>query len=884
MIVQFSIRYLTLACLTFSVLSVASISSIAQISGLITDNKSGKPLGGVEVFVNKTILHTQSDELGQFRLEEVPTGFHEIVLYRNGYALYRSSMKVQPDRAYNLKLALVASKKKKGTRLTEEEKVMLKGKFSPASNASLLATLNTNDFEATEEDGKRILTAKAPLIIENEITGYRIFFYMMGLPLPDLSLAPVKYELLPSAGIQQNIDWEKNRKKYFLGSPRHWLMAMSADKLVEEGYSIQDEKRNNIEAKSLISVSSLAGYSTLTIAQPLTVIYKNDGTMETSKVMADIPVDVNRAGLLINSKALVVTGDMAKKLGDELPFDFQPIAGDVEIVYSQTIEQFYEKVYVHTDKPYYYPGEPIWFKGYINYKEPAWRDSLSKVMYVELINPDKKITLTKILKIDSGFFSNDFILSDSLKAGNYYLRAYTNLNRNFGDSALFLKQIPILSITDKVDREQENMAESVSSFLTISQNKEKYNTREKITLTIQVKDKQGKPLASNLSMTITDVVQVVPITEQETILNGFPFEKNNTSKVIDLKYPVEYGVGFTGRFKNDNNRPEKATLTILQMKPRDVMMATADEQGVFSLTGLNFYDTVTYSFKADKAKNYPYGKVEILPRDMPAPKFDSKFTLRVQSAQSIQRIISEYEVPRDVRLLKGVVVKASRLPDEQEKNYRVKRPYGNPDYVLTPKDINTAYPNLLYSLVGKVPGMEVKPEVNSIVFTRAKFNSINFSGSPLVTLNDVPLGGNAGDILAMINPSSIESIGFTKRINVMYGSQGASGVISIYTKTGFLGEDLKVTPNFQTLKIQGYSRSREFRFPDYDDKATDLKMADYRSTIYWNPDVRTDGKTGTTSISFFAADLQGKYRIVAEGITQNGEPIRGVYFLEVDNN
>ena len=146
-------------------------------------------------------------------------------------------------------------------------------------------------------------------------------------------------------------------------------MAMSADKLVEEGYSIQDEKRNNIEAKSLISVSSLAGYSTLTIAQPLTVIYKNDGIMETSKVIADIPVDVNREGLLINSKALVVTGDMAKKLGDELPFDFQPIAGDVEIVYSQTIEQFYEKVYVHTDKPYYYPGEPIWFKGYINYKE-----------------------------------------------------------------------------------------------------------------------------------------------------------------------------------------------------------------------------------------------------------------------------------------------------------------------------------------------------------------------------------------------------------------------------------------------------------------------------------------------------------------------------------
>lgn len=887
MIVQFSIRYLTLACLTFSVLSVSSISSIAQISGLITDNKSGKPLGGVEVFVNKTILHTQSDELGQFRLEEVPTGFHEIVLYRKGYALYQSSMKVQPDRAYNLNLSLIASKKKKGTRLTEEEKVMLKDKFSPASNASLLATLNTNDFEATEEDGKRILTAKAPLIIENEITGYRIFFYMMGLPLPDLSLAPVKYELLPSAGIQQNIDWEKNRKKYFLGSPRHWLMAMSADKLVEEGYSIQDEKRNNIEAKSLISVSSLAGYSTLTIAQPLTVIYKNDGTMETSKVIADIPVDVNREGLLINSKALVVTGDMAKKLGDELPFDFQPIAGDVEIVYSQTIEQFYEKVYVHTDKPYYYPGEPIWFKGYINYKEPAWRDSLSKVMYVELINPDKKITLTKILKIDSGFFSNDFILSDSLKAGNYYLRAYTNLNRNFGDSALFLKQIPILSITDKVDREQENMAESVSSFLTISHNKEKYNTREKITLTIQVKDKQGKPLASNLSMTITDVVQVVPITEQETILNGFPFEKNNTSKVIDLKYPVEYGVGFTGRFKNDNDKPEKATLTILQMKPRTMMMATTDEKGIFSLTGLDFYDTATFSFKADKARDNPYGKVELMPREVPPMDFEeSKHSISVQNTQSQQRIISEYEVPKGVRLLEGVEVKARRIEEQYEKDYRVKRPYGKPDYVLKEKDINTGYGNLLFSIQGKFPGLIVREtEIGWVVYTqRGAGSSYANKKEVTVMINDVPVGGSPAQIISSINPQTVEAIEFTNRINVLYGSSSGFGVLSIYTKQGATEEDIRVAPNFQTINTQGYFSARNYKFPDYESKETDVTKADYRSTIYWNPEVVTDAKTGTASISFFASDLQGKYRIVAEGITQHGEPIRGVYFLEVDNN
>lgn len=885
---QISNKRVTLASLVLSVLSFVSTYSIAQINGLITDSKTGKPLIGVEVFLNKTTLYTQSDESGQFRLDKVPTGFYEMILYKNGYILYRSSMKVQPDRAYNLKLALVASKAKKGNKLTEEEKEILKDKFSPATNADLVAALNTNDIRANETDGKRILTAEAPLIIENQITGYRISFYVMGLPLHDFALAPVKYELLPAADIQQNIDWEQNRKKYFLGSTRHWLMAVYADKLAEEGYSVQDEKGNNIAAKSLISASSLTGYATLTITHLLTVNYKNAGTIETSQVITDIPVDVNKDGLMINSKALTTTGAMVKKAGDQLPVDFQPIAGDVEAVYSETIERFYEKVYVRTDKPYYYPGEPIWFKGYINYKEPAWRDSLSEVMYVELINPDKEIILIKTMKIDSGFFNNDFILLDSLKAGNYYLRAYTNLNRNFGDSALFVRQIPVLNITDKVDREQEDMAETVSSTLTISADKKTYHTRERIILTLQAKDQEGKPLASNLSVSVTDVAQVVPITEPETILNGFLFEKNNKHKAIDLTYPVEYGVSLTGRFKNDNGKPEKATLTVLQMKPRTMMMATANEQGIFSLTGLNFYDTATYSFKADKAKNYPYGKVELLPRDVPALKFkESMFTLRVQNAQSIQRIISEYEVPKDVRMLEAVEVRASRIDEEYQKDYRIKRPYGKPDYILKEKDINKGYGNLLYSLQGRFPGLIIGQPTNgswTIYTRRGLSSSINNIHEVTVMLDNVPMGGSPGDAISSINPETVESIEFTNKINVLYGSSSAFGVISIYTKTGPSGEDLKVTPNFQTVKIIGYSRSREFRFPDYDDKDTDLKMADYRSTIYWNPEVVTDVKTGTASVSFFASDLQGKYRIVAEGVTQNGEPIRSVYFLDVDNN
>ena len=318
-----------------------------------------------------------------------------------------------------------------------------------------------------------------------------------------------------------------------------------------------------------------------------------------------------------------------------------------------------------------------------------------------------------------------------------------------------------------------------------------------------------------------------------------------------------------------------------------MMMATTDEKGIFSLTGLDFYDTATFSFKADKARDNPYGKVELMPREVPPMDFEeSKHSISVQNTQSQQRIISEYEVPKGVRLLEGVEVKARRIEEQYEKDYRVKRPYGKPDYVLKEKDINTGYGNLLFSIQGKFPGLIVREtEIGWVVYTqRGAGSSYANKKEVTVMINDVPVGGSPAQIISSINPQTVEAIEFTNRINVLYGSSSGFGVLSIYTKQGATEEDIRVAPNFQTINTQGYFSARNYKFPDYESKETDVTKADYRSTIYWNPEVVTDAKTGTASISFFASDLQGKYRIVAEGITQHGEPIRGVYFLEVDNN
>ncbi len=261
----------------------------------------------------------------------------------------------------------------------------------------------------------------------------------------------------------------------------------------------------------------------------------------------------------------------------------------------------------------------------------------------------------------------------------------------------------------------------------------------------------------------------------------------------------------------------------------------------------------------------------------------TQYNIPVLNAGSVQRLVSDYEVPKGDKLLKEVQVKGKRIIKPQTVDRR-QRSYGIADAIIWSDQFNLGYPNLLYSIRGKVPGLVVNIGnigEQSVYFSRAMGLSISNQGGPLVTVDDVPLSGNAGDILASINPNTVESVEFTKRLNVLYGSQGANGVISVYTKKG--ASVFSTPPNFQKIKVTGYSRSRPFRFPNYDDPETDKSQGDYRSTIYWNPEVKTDAKSGLAKVSFFSADLPGLYHVIAEGVTQNGEPIRCTYYFEVES-
>jgi hypothetical protein len=120
------------------------------------------------------------------------------------------------------------------------------------------------------------------------------------------------------------------------------------------------------------------------------------------------------------------------------------------IIYSQELIEnvsltIVEKVYLHTDRDAYYPGDDIWFSAYLIDGNYGNLTPNSTNLHVELISPSGKIILSRIVRLNSGLGSGDFHLADTIKSGGYFLRAYTNYMRNSGEETFFTRRITLLN-------------------------------------------------------------------------------------------------------------------------------------------------------------------------------------------------------------------------------------------------------------------------------------------------------------------------------------------------------------------------------------------------------------------------------------------------------
>ena len=103
-----------------------------------------------------------------------------------------------------------------------------------------------------------------------------------------------------------------------------------------------------------------------------------------------------------------------------------------------------EKVYLHFDNMGYFENETLWFKAYVTRTYDGHASDLSKVLYVELLNPTGDVLQTLKYPIDSlGQSHGEMKLDTILGSGLYEVRAYTRYMTNWGTNAVFSRVIPI---------------------------------------------------------------------------------------------------------------------------------------------------------------------------------------------------------------------------------------------------------------------------------------------------------------------------------------------------------------------------------------------------------------------------------------------------------
>jgi hypothetical protein len=345
---------------------------------------------------------------------------------------------------------------------------------------------------------------------------------------------------------------------------------------------------------------------------------------------------------------------------------------------------------------------------------------------------------------------------------------------------------------------------------------------------------------------------------------------------------LETGLSVTGKALRPNGKiADKVTLTMMlkngKLNPQ-FQMGTTDSLGNYGFYELDFSDSTQVfiqGMKQNGGKNLNVTidgqklspKVKIIKLPYNPMEFDAKeladFLKKANEAIELEK---KLKLSRDVQLLGEVVVKAKKFEEPDTRKI-----YGNASNTLKVDQILCGgVSNVFQMIQGRIPGVQVSPNGSggfSIVIRG--ISSILGSSEPLYLLDGMPVDG---DVIGSIAPCDVDNIDVLKGADAsIFGSRAGGGVVSILTRRGSSNYDYSKDPvaGVSIQKRAGYYVAREFFAPKYDVAIPDHIRPDFRSTLHWQPNVRTDA-TGKASITYWNTDANAKISIIAQGVSKSG--------------
>lgn len=345
---------------------------------------------------------------------------------------------------------------------------------------------------------------------------------------------------------------------------------------------------------------------------------------------------------------------------------------------------------------------------------------------------------------------------------------------------------------------------------------------------------------------------------------------------------LETGLSVTGKAIRPNGKiADNVTLTMMlkngKLNPQ-FQMGITDSLGRYGFYGLDFNDSTQVFMQGMKkggSKNLdvtidgkkPSPKVKIVKIPYNPMEFDTKdladFLKKANDAVELEK---KLKLSRDSQLLNEVVVKAKKIVEPDSRKI-----YGRASNTIKVDQILCGGATSIFQMIqGRVAGVQVSPNGQGgySVLIRG-ITSLTGNNEPLYLLDGMPV---EADAFSAINPCDVDNIDILKGADAaIFGSRAATGVISVLTKRGGSNYDYSKDPA-SGVSIQrrvGYYVAREFFAPKYDVAIPDHVRPDFRSTLHWQPNIRTDA-TGKATLTYWNTDANAKIHIIAEGVSTQG--------------
>ena len=530
-----------------------------------------------------------------------------------------------------------------------------------------------------------------------------------------------------------------------------------------------------------------------------------------------------------------------------------------------------EKILLHTDRQIYISGETIWFKVYTLGAQQNKLADFSKVGYLELISPTgAPVSRVKIL-LEKGLGNGTIEVPTALKSGKYTLRAYTQAMRNLGKDAFGVQNLLILNPTQAIVKDtigqenftlEESMPILVSSSdhlnIQVEPSKKSYLQRDLASMEISVTNEKGEPITAELSLGIT----------LKTSKNHLLFEStskgnnsNDTFTKNDNKFPTENrGMRIEGKVINESSGKGAPGVNIFIAFPGKralVYTATTSEDGDFSVLLPKMYGLRQVIVQIQPPKNKPLSIQIKDPFHENLIKEEPPFILPAKWESLATNLLINAQIEN--------AYQAFELPSE----YQSTNPHSNVSFFGEPVyryklDDFTRFPlpEFFYEVV---PEVRVKGKFGeerlAVSLTQENFPE---EVPPLLLVDGVPVFDQS--TFLKINNKLIESAEIVT--DPIWLNPGTfRGVIQV---SSFEGDARCITLPQDALRrsFLTFLPEKQFRTPNYLNQ--DNTLPDFRNTLYWNPDIKTDA-SGKAKIEVYTSDAIGEYEIIVEGVSKDGQ-------------